>query len=132
MSKNSFNFDNNILYQQLLDALEESGDKGLTWIECAWVDMETRHGSVSGALSRLHEFGFISRLAKERDGRSIYISNNYVKNKETQERTRHVTRKYLIELLIDLKTHFHYGNPEKALARIDEELKEWVPKDKKK
>lgn len=118
------------LQQQILDALRQKGKEGLTWIECDWVHPDTRHGSVSGKLTNLHEAGLIARLSLSRDGRKVYVLPEFVGDEETEEYRRNVTRTMLVNLLIDLKMCFFYNDPDSALQRINEELKEWIPKKK--
>lgn len=133
--------DTEVLQKDILDALKIAGKKGLTWHECDWVDPDNRHGSVSGALSTLHKHGLICRLKEPRiievilkkdtvkkSKRKVYVLPEFVDGRETEPYRESVTKKYLIDLLIDLKTHFHYREPEKALLRINEELKKWIPK----
>ena len=51
------------------------------------------HGSVSGALSNLHQHGKISRLAEKRNNCHIYVLNHFAKDRQLSPFTPHKKHK---------------------------------------
>ena len=56
------------------------------------------HGSVSGALSNLHQHGKISRLASKRNNCHIYCLNTFVRDRELSPFTPHKKHKTKFQL----------------------------------
>ena len=68
-----------------LNALFDTGEKGLTWNELAkWY--EWHHGQASGVLSVLHKANLIVRLKARRNKSAIYVLPNYINGREISER----------------------------------------------
>lgn len=66
---------------QVFSFIARSELHGLT---CA--ELESRlsigHGAASGALTRLHRGGWITRLTEERDGQQVYVTPEWVEERE--------------------------------------------------
>jgi len=58
--------------EQVLEALAEAGDKGMSWIELGQ-SLRLHHGQSSAALSRLHKQGRIERTGVYRQGSAVYV-----------------------------------------------------------
>jgi hypothetical protein len=68
-----------------LHRVRTQGERGLTWKELG--EIENWHaGQSSGSLSVLHKEGFIFRLKEKRNRCSIYVTEEYINNRETSER----------------------------------------------
>lgn len=70
-----------------LNALIDSGIAGLTWRELAAI-YGWHHGTASGVLSVLHKAGLISRLSDSRNRCKIYVCNEYVLERATENHGR--------------------------------------------
>jgi hypothetical protein len=57
--------------------VELRGTVGVTWKEVADT-LATHHGAASGALSNLHEKGWVVRLTEKRDRCAVYVTPEYV------------------------------------------------------
>lgn len=66
---------------QVHEVVGKTYDYGMTCSE-----VQTRlaigHGAASGALTRLHRSGFLSRLAEDRRGQQVYVHPEHVKSRE--------------------------------------------------
>lgn len=68
-----------------LHRVRTQGERGLTWKELS--EIENWHaGQCSSSLSILHKEGFIYRLTEKRNRCSIYVTEEYIKGRETSER----------------------------------------------
>ena len=65
--------------------VELRGTQGVTWKEIADT-LATHHGAASGALSNLHEKGWVVRLREKRDRCSVYVTPEYVDGRPVMER----------------------------------------------
>ena len=62
--------------RQIADLVREGGLLGMTWAELADAT-GLHHGQVSGALSKLHEMGFIFQRRDTRNGSHPYVHSDY-------------------------------------------------------
>jgi hypothetical protein len=68
-----------------LHRVRTQGERGLTWKELG--EIENWHaGQSSGSLSVLHKEGLVYRLKEKRNRCSIYVTEEYINNRETSER----------------------------------------------
>lgn len=100
-----------------LQLISLSGLQGLTWKELADA-MGWHHGTASGALSVLHKEKIISRLTERRSKCAVYVANEFVNGRETQDHKPNVSARLLIEILDELETDLMQGNLSVALARV--------------
>lgn len=82
--------------QRVWLALRDAGVKGLTWQEAAdtlngaaWESPypAVHHGTVSGALTNLHQAGHAARLTEKRLRRKVYVLPSYVGGRATEAPT---------------------------------------------
>lgn len=66
--------------QQVYNYLSDVGEEGANCSEVMdWLDIG--HGSASGALTRLHRDGLVSRLTVKRHGKQVYVLPQWVKGR---------------------------------------------------
>lgn len=65
--------------------VELRGTWGVTWKEVADT-LQTHHGAASGALSNLHEKGWVVRLTEKRDRCAVYVTPEYVGGRSVSPR----------------------------------------------
>lgn len=68
---------------EVYEFVAESKSFGATWAEIA-AATGRHHGTVSGALSRLHQDGLICRLSETRDRRRVYVHPYQVHGRTTE------------------------------------------------
>lgn len=73
--------------KSVVRVLRDSGWRGKTWRELG-IDLNLHHGTVSGALSVLHKQGLISRLKETRQRCKVYVLNQYVNGRVTENQGR--------------------------------------------
>ena len=74
-----------------LHRVRTQGERGLTWKELG--EIENWHaGQSSGVLSVLHKAGLIVRLMDRRSRCSIYVTPEFINNREQSERQTKVCR----------------------------------------
>lgn len=71
--------------QVALELLEQRAEAGVTWREVAAAQRTgTGHGSASRILSDLHRTARVCRLLEQRDGCSVYVLPEHVRDRETR------------------------------------------------
>ena len=103
--------------KRTLQLISLSTHNGLTWKELADA-MGWHHGTASGALSVLHKEGLISRLSERRNKCAVYVANEFVNGRETQQHKPNVSARLLVEILDELESDLAQGNLSVALARV--------------
>lgn len=82
---------------------EVGGVHGMTWKELADF-YDWHHGTASGVLSVLHKAGKIARLTERRNRCFVYVLNEYVNGRDTQEQGR--DPEVMIDRLMDLLVEY--------------------------
>lgn len=76
-----------------------------------WKEVGTRyglhHGAASGALSRLHANGSISRLSEHRDGCAVYVLPEWVEERRVE--ARRMPRQGLLDDMARMLTRVYRG-----------------------
>lgn len=73
-----------------MKALSVRKSKGLTWKELDETTGWNHHGVTTGVLSVLHKAGKIARLKEQRNGCSVYVLPEWVKDRPTAAHGRNV------------------------------------------
>jgi hypothetical protein len=69
---------------QVVDALALAGNTGGTWKELG-AYLGWHHGTISGALSVLHQGNYIARLVEQRNKCSVYVHPDFIFGRATSE-----------------------------------------------
>ena len=126
--------------RQIADLVREGGLLGMTWAELADAT-GLHHGQVSGALSKLHEMGFIFQRRDNRNGSHPYVHSDYrdeFDDNEVNDEPVKTRSTVLREAYEELETAAHnlcYGQASNAAAKWDalrtalKKLEEMKPND---
>lgn len=69
--------------KRMLHLVDGQGRVGLTVAEARRLVPDEHHGSISGALSNLHQKGLVARLKERREGCQVYVTPDMVFTRET-------------------------------------------------
>lgn len=69
--------------KRMLHLVDGQGRVGLTVAEARRLVPGEHHGSISGALSNLHQKGLVARLKQRREGCQVYVTPDMVYTRET-------------------------------------------------
>lgn len=72
--------------QRIAEGMARRGERGATSAEIE-VAIGKGHGTVSGALSRMHQDHEVELLAERRGGQQVYVHPAHVAGRETVDRT---------------------------------------------
>lgn len=110
--------------RQIVDLVKDGGLLGMTWAELADAT-GLHHGQVSGALSKLHEMGFIFQRRDTRNGCHAYVHGDYrdeFNNDDVNDEPVKTRSTVLREAYEELETAAHnlcYGQASNAAAKWD-------------